>query len=327
MADVSILNIPVDQGGIWHYAWAIGLIACTWNFFGFRVWYFLNFVHPYFLARALWLLEAPRLPFGDYTRAFQATAGQAAAEMVIIPYAANVFERWIKWICVAFASIEILGIWFGRAGLMGWESFDMALLALCIPFLVGFANYLLPVAVITILAHHGSTAKLMLLVEIAAATPWIAAILLPAFVAVAWTQTHSIWFDGMERLEAWKFFLKFWATDWGNIFVGTGGGTFMWVSVLLRKANTGVFLHMHNDWLQILFEQGAVGLALALYLFGLSIRRARKDKQLLSAILASGVFGFFYHPLRFFPSAFLVCLVFTRALRGRKEKANDVESE
>lgn len=315
----SVLTIPVDVGGIWHYGWAVGLILFLFfSIFSFRdrIPVGVKICLAYFVARALWILEAPKLPFGDYTRAFQATAGQTVAEIILLSVAVLAFKKHFRSIAIGVALIEIAGIWFLRAGLLGWESFDSALLALCIPF-VGL-DWLVVTSVITILAHHGSTALLILFVY-TLVERWQAAVLaLPVLGTIAYIHANGRWLDGMERLQTWFRFMKFWSTDYWNVAFGTGGGTFMWISCLLDKFKPPIFLQLHNDWLQILFEDGVVGLGLALCVFYWSYERSkyltRFSKRIRAGILGAGVFALTYHPMRFMPSAFIIGLIFATAI-------------
>ena len=63
-----------------------------------------------------------------------------------------------------------------------------------------------------------------------------------------------------------------------------------------------LWLFMHNDWLQIGFEMGVVGLVLCLALFVQTLARA--PKRLRPIVAGCGAFMLTLSPLHFFWSAF-----------------------
>lgn len=77
------------------------------------------------------------------------------------------------------------------------------------------------------------------------------------------------------RFETWKKTMVWWV-DNVNWFVGSGTGSFWWLGSAIQDKKTGLLAFMHNDWLQILFEQGIIGLALMAALFVQAFRRTKK---------------------------------------------------
>lgn len=316
MTTPSVLTIPVDLGGIWHYGWAFGLLACLAMGFSRR----RDWLNPatvllcYFVGRAVWILEAPLLPFGDYTRAFQATAGQAAIEIVLVYLGARAFVRafgrtprlasYLVW-------FEIFMVWANHAGLLGWESFDCALLALTLPFIT--ARVPIAVALITIFTHHGMTAYLILAAQVLALWPECFPAAIWGAILLGFAHHRGAMLDGLERWHAWTRMMSLWASDSRNYLFGTGPGSFMWISLLRDNFQPPLFLQLHSDWLQILFEDGLVGLGLILGLFISTAVYVRKRRKALALVLGCGAFGLTYHPLRFFPSAFTIMVIFILA--------------
>lgn len=316
--DYNILTVPIDLGGIWHWGWAVGLTLCLLYKLRPKVEWILQ---AYVVVMAIATIEGPQLRYGDYTRAFQATAGACAIEILLIVSVASTFHAKLWKLVPILAIAECIGVWYQRAGLMGWESFDTALIALCLPF-SGWAVQLLGVA--TIATHHGFTAWMIFVVEVAAYIEWkkchwsiYPAIGIPAALAAFIMIQPTFHFSTgvVERLYHWDKYMSLWVlSGWQTWFIGTGPGSFQWISLIKEKAVGGpIFLQMHSDWLQILFETGLIGFALAC---AVVFRAARglKDKPTLAGVFGVVVFGLTYHPLRFFPSAFLCAMIFARAL-------------
>lgn len=308
---MNVLTVPVDLGGIWHYGWAVGLVGLS--FIKLKEHRFLTCAWAFFIGYAVWIAEAPLLPFGDYTRAFQATAGQAAIEIALLVWAAIRLRKHIMLFATVITIIEQPLVWINHAGLMGWESFDCALIALCIPFVDRRMWVTTVTGIITILFHHASTAQLMLAAEMIAICPALTPVVLVPLSFVMYWHHHGPWLDGMERVHTWIRMMKFWATDWKNIAIGTGPGSFMWISCLVDNFKPPIFLQMHNDWLQILFEEGMLGLGIAITLFYRAVQRCAKRDDFRAGVLGAAAFALTYHPLRFFPSAFMIAMVFANA--------------
>jgi uncharacterized membrane protein len=108
-----------------------------------------------------------------------------------------------------------------------------------------------------------------------------------------------------------------------NPIFGAGSGSFQVLgprSQLLNGA-TGhdLFLFAHNEYLQIFFEQGAIGLVVFLA-FGLQVLwRARNRPWLFSSLATYAFIMLTQFPFRFFPSAFIGALLVREALEKTDE--------
>lgn len=96
----------------------------------------------------------------------------------------------------------------------------------------------------------------------------IPALLITLLTASAWVYTHGIPDNG--RFTFWRHFWVFWKDQslWTHLF-GLGASTLrVWIPYvnILNATNNiaNATVWLHNDWLQILFEFGWVGLAFAL---------------------------------------------------------------
>lgn len=314
------LTIMVDPNGIWHWGWYLGIFILLALQTGETA---LTVTFLYFVERALENALSPNNHFGLALRSFQATGAEALLEMVVVYY----FARWVvtsqrrdrrvKYWVRALVVVEIALIWYQRAGLMGWESFDCALIAYAVPFGV-FGPWLFFGVLATVLTHHATAAVIILFTHyLTGNRSWkIIAAWAPVFIGaiVYHAHGHWDWLYGSDRLHAWaRYFYEWIHFGDGTFFLGTGGGSFQWLSMLTDDFKGPLFLCMHNDWLQILYEQGVLGLMCAIGTFLYACQRARGNPRLFSAVVTAGVFGLFWHPLRFFPSAVLITIAFTRA--------------
>lgn len=312
------LNAPIDIGGIWRIGIFFGLASIVVGL----IWRHLRNVEglllTYVLISALYILEYPALPFGDLNTAFQATAGQVLAEVVLITMGAIVFQRQAFKILPYFVAFETLCIWANRDGLLTAYTFATAFLAATLPFL---PLWLSAAVIITVLFHHGSTALMVLGAQLFALVlvkrrfrPW--APLLFGVLAYSAYLHHGL--AGYARITKYQQFMTFWASQWKWIWLGVGPGSFMWTSLILEKFKGDIYLQMHSDWLQITFELGLIGLVLTLAVWVKNIYHSWDNPRILAALFGCGAFGLTYYPLRFFPTAFFVAMVIARANKNRR---------
>ena len=118
------------------------------------------------------------------------------------------------------------------------------------------------------------------------------AIFLIGIIAYLFGPDNHDYFSTHGRYQAWEFFMGNWykQSTMTNIF-GTGTGTYFEISQrwqnmtgfnLAKIGNkmTGYYIFLHSDILQILFEQGIVGLTLITLLSIHCLRMAYKNKQI-----------------------------------------------
>lgn len=119
------------------------------------------------------------------------------------------------------------------------------------------------------------------------------------------THGHKELFNSSGRFQMWEFFIKLWAKNPKNWLFGTGFGTFGVFSTNLQQAfnvnPTDWWIWMHNDWLQMLFECGVVGLALMAWLYLSCVWKLRKQTPELQSLLLFGVMMGCNYPLHLAP--------------------------
>lgn len=100
--------------------------------------------------------------------------------------------------------------------------------------------------------------------------------------------------------ENWNAIMQ-WRVEHSPLVFGTGTGTFQWLGPTIQNVHENIFIWMHNEYLQVLFEQGFVGLLLMLWLIGVCLWRVRRRPILLATsfgLLASMLTQFpFRYPL------------------------------
>jgi hypothetical protein len=114
------------------------------------------------------------------------------------------------------------------------------------------------------------------------------------------------------RYHVWKMALAQWL-DMGHYVLGAGTGTFSIFGPAVQKANgyTQFFLWAHNDWLQVLFEQGVLGLVLTALVFVCMLSGSLKTRGywLFVTVIGLGLAAVTQMPLRIFPLAVFSALV------------------
>lgn len=315
----NILTAVVDYQGIWH--WSLFVLAAGAALSCLKL-EAQTLLWGYIVSWTLVILLCPIQFFGFYHRAFEATAGQTLALATLLPFTflkmrkehAQKLLRWFKWIIV----YEIYSVWRVQNGLMSAPSFNTALIAMYLPFA---PLWLIIASLITIVFHHGTIAVAIVfsygLVQILK-TPRSAKFVSIAIVIFSYSaallardQWGNIGFlMGMpERLAKYKEYLSIWVGCWQTIIFGTGAGSFMWLSLMRDKFAGTLYLCMHSDWLQILFEYGVIGAGLAIAVFISTLKKCWNNDKLLMGVVGGAVCMVGYHPWRFAPTMFLMLLI------------------
>jgi hypothetical protein len=302
--------------GVWHITIAIVLslaaASLIWKQPLPRV---ARALWVYVLVYAIYILEFPARHFGDFTIAYQVTAGQVAVEALLIPLGAMaLYKFWHKILPIVVIG-ELICVWIKHPGLMVAPSFNLALCAVSLPFL---PLWMVVSVAVTALTHHGSTAILILIAQsIGMSRRYPRLLLLIPFCGLAaWIHSNGPMIDGLERLEHWNKYMSFWwGSGWKTILLGFGPGSFIHTSMWLDKYKAPLFFQMHNDFLQSIWELGIVGFSLIIGVVATAIKRTWDRPKELAAVLGCVAFAIPYHPLRFCPSALVMAVIFWKALK------------
>lgn len=140
-------------------------------------------------------------------------------------------------------------------------------------------------------------------------------------------------FDSSSRFMIWKFMMQRWAAPW-NIPFGTGLGTFHVFSVNLQNvkglpliAEGSHWNTFHNDWLQMLFEGGVLGIGLFILVFLSAVVKGFRsgESKTVDSLLLFGTFMALNPALHFPIPAFFGAWLFTYALR--KEEFRQINTD
>ena len=136
----------------------------------------------------------------------------------------------------------------------------------------------------------------------------------------------SFWTFTNSRAHLWDIILHYWLnTGWVGILFGTGLSTTRLLTPIIQVANGYPinegpwFFWLHNDWLQILFEQGIVGFFCFLLLVLALIKSTyRKDAIIFCSLLGYGFAMLTNFPMEFPPHMFLGFILVRLSLKDRK---------
>jgi hypothetical protein len=248
------------------------------------------------------------------------SSAQALAITVLVPALvllapSRVFRYWRPLFHLVLV-IQLAVMLWNRHGILGASTFDAAFMAALLPIL---PRLLWPVAGIGIWIGCEGTALLVLVAQALAflafsGRKWIAGGLAGSLAIIAFAFRDRLLEAGSGRVEHWTQFLRWW-WEQDLVWFGAGLGTFQWLGPAIRDFENPVWTFLHSDWLQILFELGAVGLALALAFTWSLLRRCQspKDAALLAGVAALGLT---YFPLHYLPTQIFVACVVRHLLGG-----------
>lgn len=118
------------------------------------------------------------------------------------------------------------------------------------------------------------------------------------------------------RIEQWKILFNWWM-DNSDHWIGTGIGSFEWLGPMAQWAagnSSAVFLFMHNDFLQMLFEGGYIGIFLFLLVWAKVGLNAFKTPWLFASFAAISVCMLTQFPMRWFLSQLFMTAICCEAL-------------
>lgn len=261
-------------------------------------------------------------------------------------------RRVLFWSIAAFSLVDSVHTFFWpHTGFFRNHSFSSMFAAMVLPtaaqvyvelkmryrhFLLPIALFFLSIAVPAILAykHGGMTTWIVLAAQLGGYFFSQGPILLPAAAVsvvgscgLGWLLAKDNLVNGHGRFDQWKIFFEWWKTM-ANHWVGTGGGTFEWIGPLVQLqylSNTkpakgmtptlDAFIWMHNDWFQVLFENGIVGFSL-FFLLGISaFVYARRYPWLFGGLSAAAVAMISQFPLRWAVPAIWIALLVSESVR------------
>ena len=316
---------------IWAYRWAVLLcmlaVPLLWRFRRDQPW-------PAVVAWCYFVLHAgafSMLPFYSadpqgVRNSLQLYAGYSLAAFLVVPaFLVLCFREerfcavWRRTFVAAAVLLSVVVVVSPHPAaevfLIHNPSMAACFIACAVPLL---SWYLVPLAIgACVLAHSwiGAGAAVLAIAFRFCRRPWHwgAVVLAASAGMLVLYKTGHIHDNG--RFAAWGQALTWWTSKnaWLWVF-GAGSGSLPVALPILQTASAprgavvDVFLFMHSEPLQILFEQGIAGLMLAGGVYCAALWRARGP--LLSALLVFGATALFNFPLRYpLPMIFGVCMV------------------
>lgn len=218
---------------------------------------------------------------------------------------------------------------FGWGVLFTWPSFETAMAALVLPFLYHerdrHHNVIAVILWAYIAYYHGTTGLLCgifgLVAYLLCIRQWWVAII-PGL-----TLPLVLWMHGpgprtSGRIEAWTTYMDWWE-HFANPVWGLGTGAAEWVIPFISWKPDATALAqtmnlMHNDWLQIVFDTGLVGLLSSLIIYTWALYRLWPKPQYFATAVAFGVAMLSYFPLHYAVGQVIACFLLTEAVWGFK---------
>jgi len=293
-------------------------VAVIGFYFYRKVGFILSATWTYFLWRGLFGFQNPAVPaLKNLGLVLDQAMGQAFSQLIVIPLAVfclpeKLFRHW-KLGFLIFGVINGILLMTKGYGFFNAHSFDAAMIVQLMPFAPPLLILVFMVMVFS--APNGATAFLMLssyglaLALHVRRFRWhlVFAVGL-GILGAAFFLPFVHGFNSTGRIPAWIRFFNWWQDNASYLF-GTGTGSFLWIGPYIDEFKGNVFLQMHNDWLQVLFEGGFVGLGLAAASWFYLLYHSWSRPRLFLATVGLGVFALTYHPLRFFPSALFIAFL------------------
>lgn len=218
-------------------------------------------------------------------------------------------------------------IWFdlgNNYGLFNATTFDNCIMAVMIPWLIFSEKSLIKyfVAVLfalSIFSLHSRTGMLIIgmcaLAQCYRSKSWKLLLFILICAALFCTQEWSMLtnFPAGGRIDQWYTYGRIWLEN-DYHWLGTGLGTFE--ELTLQMPVNGVFFrHAHNDYLQMLYETGIIGLSVFVLFTGYVFYRARESFLQTTMILAYFIASMFYFPMHFFLSQLILILNLVMVLK------------
>lgn len=143
-------------------------------------------------------------------------------------------------------------------------------------------------------------------------------------------------FEGSGRYLVWQHSIEFWNSQVYNLnapyiphSIGAGLGSFFMYGPTLQMEESikngwnslDIFFWLHNDWLQVLFETGYIGVLLTIIMFAMAVYKSRHIPTVFASLLTYGAISFIQMPLRHAIFAFFGLFLIAQAFSASKESA------
>ena len=233
---------------------------------------------------------------------------------------------------IVAADLIVLAI-FRKSALLTWPTFAAGVYASILPmvamrgvkseglwrkrFLVG-----LSICILFLVLLSGSSTGLVALivgcVSLLLAMKQYRTFFVVAGLFVISCVTHK--WDPNGRLELWEVAMNWWEAN-ANPWLGVGSGAFEYVGIFLPDAHGTRYRFMHNDFMQLTFDTGLIGLCLFVAMITNALIRAFKYPEIFASLCAFCACSMFYFPLHFWWSQMLILHLFLEARRLNEDSS------
>ena len=215
------------------------------------------------------------------------------------------------------SSVLVFGYGAFNAG-----TFDAGVMAACLPLFMSRQykklNFIAGIFVLSaVISTRSATGALVLfIVLISYLSVWksylyaIGAALVS--FGISFMLQGSELFNDSGRIIAWKNYLE-WFYNHANILFGVGVSTFDAVGSFVDNGTGTIFVWAHNDYLQLLFDGGVIGLLLGLCFYLSALIKVRTHPVLFSSIAGFGACALTYSPLHIVSSQVIICYLLIKA--------------
>jgi O-antigen ligase len=280
------------------------------------------------LFEAILLFYWPLITIDTLSLRLRLVSARSFALVTMLIYFMTKIQPWhIKHMVVFFEVLTLINcglyLYFGH-GVMNAGSVDMAFMAMVYPMMLFRKKLTWSRIIILVLPpacvffkRSGSTVFFALALGIGAGLLlqrkwyWVlasTAACLGVGKYIADTGQGGLLSDS-GRFEPWTVIMNWWV-EWANMWMGTGTGSFQWLGPTIQNKENDLLIFMHNEYLQVIFEQGVIGFALMLAMIFLCLKGARKSPWLLAPCMSTLFVFVTQMPLRFiFSQLFILMLM------------------
>lgn len=315
----------------WHFSTVLTLVVlASVLIYRCPVTLWLKIPWAYFLIYAITLGSLQTMGVTNaYQLGVRANALKIACLLILLPLFYANFDRstakqrlsnFVLTSMMVILTLDAIYLLFGGWGIFQGDTQDALVLAIFVPLFLKrkYLRFAFPVWIAAILYVKGLASYIVLALQLVILGTIFKKYLLYLPIAyIAYVIHHDSALSGKRWSVVWGEHLNWWAQN-ANPWIGTGPGSFEWISTLGPFVQRRMWLH--SDWLQFLFEYGLFGLILSLVVYsfvGVQLWK-RGAARMFSVWICLGVGMLVYSPMQFLPIQVLAGFFVVIALNTRK---------
>jgi hypothetical protein len=190
-------------------------------------------------------------------------------------------------------------------GLMGNPSMSACFVGALLPLFPGYWS--IPIGVVAILITKTSMALGVACVSLMAwfiisGGAWVVALLaVSGLFSVGWMMQGQELFSSTGRFQVWELAYRWWTVQdahWFGVGPGVAPSVMATIQSVSSIAPNDIFMWLHNEPLQLLFEQGIFGLLSGILVVTFSLWSSRHRPRLFAAICGFIAMSFGNYPTK-----------------------------